>query len=201
MFKGTVLVEEGGKGCPSPTRLYSQPLLCESGLVWETVLVMAFLSNSWCHRWPWPVPRSGGPQRWAWHLQGWRKAMRMPWRTITRSKWPSSKPSSPCSLASSPRGTVRRSWPYAPSMSMPGTWWPRWLLRRWVPDFQEYRSLWVAIPQVLGFGRSSHVAKTQGLQTLHQSGIWERIQVAAPTVKTPAKQQHPSGSCFLCHTR
>lgn len=39
------------------------------------------------------------------------------------------------------------------------------------------------IAQKVSPGRSSHVGKTQGPQTLHQSGIWERIKVAAPTFK------------------
>lgn len=188
---------EGRGICPPHNGILS-PCCVGTGLVWETVLVMALLSDSWCHRWPWPALRSGGPQRWAWHLPGWRKAMRMPWRTITRNKWPSSKPSSPCWSASSPRETGRRSWPYAPSMSMPGMWWPRWLLRRWVPDSQECRSFWAPTLWILRLGRSSYMAKTQGLQTLHQPGNWERITVAAHAFRTPAEQHHLSGSCFLC---
>lgn len=83
-------------------------------------------------RWHSPAPRFGGLQRLALPFPVWRKAMRMPWKSITRSKWPSSILSSPCSLDISQRVTGRRSWPFVPLMYMPEMWWPRWLLKRFV---------------------------------------------------------------------
>lgn len=42
----SMLIEGGGKGLRSPTQLHAGSHCVMSGLVWETVLVMALLSSS-----------------------------------------------------------------------------------------------------------------------------------------------------------
>ena len=94
-------------------------------------------------RWRWPALRSGGRLTSAWLSSGWRRAMKTPWRSTSRNKWPSSTHSSPCWLASSRRAIGRRWWPSALLTSTPETWWPRWANRRWAGGhdiwFRTYR--------------------------------------------------------------